>query len=46
MYEFEIYNEKTNEFDVIFGYNEADAWRRNPTIDRTEWVVVNAEYID
>ena len=46
MYEFEIYNEKTNKFDVIFGYNEADAWRRTTHFSKDEWVIVAAEYID
>lgn len=46
MFEFEIYNERTKEYNYIFGYNEADAWRRNTRFDKTEWVVVNAEYID
>lgn len=46
MFEFEIYNERTQEYNYIFGYNEKDAWRRNPNIDRTEWTIVHAEYID
>jgi len=46
MYEFEIYNEKTNEFDVIFGYNEADAWRRTTRFNKDEWSIVGATYID
>lgn len=46
MYEYEIYNERTNEHDFIWGYSQADAWRRNPSIDRNEWKVIFCEYID
>lgn len=45
MYEYEIKNTKTNEVDIIFGYNERDAFRRT-TLNRDEWVVIRVEYFD
>lgn len=45
MYEFQVYNEKTNETNVIFGFNEKDAWRRTD-LDKNEWVILSVEYID
>jgi len=46
MYEYEIYNERTNEHNFICGYSREDAWRRNKDIDRNEWKIIYAEYID
>jgi hypothetical protein len=46
MYEYEIYNERTNEHDFIHGYNREDAWARNKWADRREWRIIHAEYID
>lgn len=46
MYEYEIYNERTNERDFIYGYNREDAWKRRKNIDRNEWKIIHAEYID
>ena len=46
MYEYEIYNERTNEHNFIYGYSQADAWRRNSDINRDEWRVIHSEYID
>lgn len=46
MYEFEIYNSKTNTTDYIFGYNLADAFRRNPSKNNGEWAYICATYID
>lgn len=46
MYEFEIFNERTNERDFIYGYNRADAFRRRPAVNPAEWTVIHAEYID
>ena len=46
MYEYEIYNERTNEHDFIYGYNREDAWKRRKNIDRREWRIIHTEYID
>ena len=46
MYEYEIYNERTNEHDFIYGYNREDAWKRRKNIDRREWCIIHTEYID
>jgi len=46
MYEFEIYNNETNERMFMHGYDRADAWRRNPGLDPKEWKIVASEYID
>ncbi len=46
MWEFELWNEKTQEQDFIFGYSLEDAWARNPSKNREDWVVVYEEYID
>ena len=46
MWEFEIYNEKTGEFNIIFGYNLSDAFNRNPSLNRNEWTYISSEYID
>ena len=46
MYEYEIYNERTNEHDFIYGYNREDAWRRRKNINRDEWKIICATYID
>ena len=45
MTEFTIYNEKTNEERIIFGYNEKDAFDKT-NYDRKEWQTIFAEYID
>lgn len=46
MKEFEIYNVNTQETNVIFGYNEKDAFRRYPHFNNSDWVVTHVEYID
>ena len=46
MYEYEIYNERTNEHDFIHGYSREDAWTRNKWADRHEWRIIHTEYID
>lgn len=45
MYEYEIYNERTNEHDFIHGYNREDAWARNKWADRREWRIIYTEYV-
>ena len=46
MYEFEIYNKETKEYNFIFGYNEKDAWNRCSNFNKNEWSIISAEYID
>lgn len=46
MFEYEIYNTRTNEHDFIHGYSAEDAWRRNPWVDRREWKIIFSAYID
>lgn len=46
MKEFEIYNEKTQKYNIMFGYNEKDAWERNPQFNKSEWEITYWEYID
>lgn len=46
MFEFEIYNERTNEHDFICGYNQKDAFARRANINPAEWRVIAKEYID
>ena len=46
MYEYTIWNEKTQELDSIFGYSDGDAFRRRPDLDRKEWKVLLCDYID
>lgn len=46
MYEYEIYNERTNESDFIYGYSVDNAFDRHPNLDRNEWKVIFSEYID
>ena len=45
MYEFGIYNKKTNEREVIFGYNYANACA-GAKIEPAEWTVDYVEYVD
>lgn len=46
MFEFEIYNKRTNEHDFICGYNQKDAFARRTTLNPVEWEVIATEYID
>ena len=46
MWEFDIVNHETDEHRIIFGYSLADAFRRNPNYDTSEWTCINSEYID
>ena len=46
MWEFDIYNLVTKEHNIIFGYSEKDAFRRHPSLDTEEWVVLQSTYID
>lgn len=46
MYEYEIYNERTNEHDFCYGYDVKDMKKRNPRIDWNEWKIIYCEYID
>lgn len=46
MYEFEIYNKKTNEHDFVYDYSVDNMKRRNPDIDWNEWSIIFCEYID
>lgn len=45
MYEYEIMNKENNEITFIHGYNATDAFRRTK-LDKDQWIVVYAEYID
>lgn len=45
MYEYEIMNKDNNEITFIHGYSVADAFRRTK-LDKDQWTVVYAEYID
>jgi hypothetical protein len=46
MWEFEIYNEKTKQYTIIFGYSIMDAFRRSPSLNPDEWECVRIDYID
>ena len=46
MYEYEIYNKVTGEYDICYGYNTKDMMRRQPNRDWENWVVTLCEYID
>lgn len=47
MWEYEIINvNNPYEHDIIYGYNSKDAFRRNPDLDPTQWIVVNSVYAD
>ena len=45
MYEYHIYNDKTSEEEIIFGYSLEDAFRRSK-LDPSEWTVWLSEYVD
>lgn len=45
MYEYLIENRFTEHQDVIYGYNEADAFRR-ANLNRAEWWIWHSEYVD
>lgn len=45
MWEFDIVHNDTNESRIMFGYNEADAFRRSG-YDPNEYIVVGRTYID
>ena len=45
MIEFGIINIATNETNVMFGYNIADAYRRSK-LDMNTWHITYCEYID
>lgn len=46
MKEFQIYNEKTQQYNIMFGYNTKDAWQRNPQFNKSDWEIIDWEYID
>jgi hypothetical protein len=45
MYEYEIMNRDNDEITFIHGYSVADAFRRTK-LDKDQWTVVYAEYVD
>lgn len=45
MYEFGIYNNKTNAREIIFGYTYANACK-SAKIEPAEWTVDYVEYVD
>lgn len=45
MYEYLIENRFTEERDVVYGYNEKDAFER-AGLNRASWWVWRAEYVD
>lgn len=45
MYEYGIYNIHTDEEEIIFGYNFADACRR-AKLNTDEWEILYREYVD
>lgn len=45
MIEFGIVNIHTNENDIMFGYNVADAYKRHGR-DMNEWYITYCEFID
>lgn len=45
MWEYSIYNRGTNQQDIIFGYDLADAFRR-AGLDGRQWNVTIATYVD
>ena len=46
MKQFEIYNVKTQQYNIMFGYNEKHAWETNPQFNKDEWMITYCEYID
>lgn len=46
MHEFELRHVETYEMELIFGYNLADAFRRNPQLNPNDWECVSDIYID
>ena len=46
MWEFQIWNEKTNQHRLIWGYTEEDAWEHSPEFSRSEWKILYSEYMD
>ena len=46
MLEFTIYNEKTNETEICYGYNSKNMWERNPKYNPKEWTILDYDYID
>ena len=46
MWEFDIVNEKTQEYNIIFGYSLSDAFKRYPSFNPDEWECIGQEYID
>lgn len=45
MYEYHIYNDKTGEEKIIFGYRLGDAFRR-ANLESSEWTIWLTEYVD
>lgn len=46
MWEFDIIDKETQETNIIFGYTLADAFRRHPRLNPSDWECVRADYID
>ncbi len=46
MFEYEIYNKTNGETAILFGYSEADAFRRSNIENPAEWVVTLETYVD
>lgn len=46
MWEFHLIHNKTEQREIIFGYNLSDAFRRNPSLNPSEWTCLLSDYID
>ena len=45
MWEIDIKNKISGEFDIIFGYNIADEFQRY-NLNPDEWIILNTIYVD
>ena len=45
MWEIDIKNKISGEFDIIFGYNITDAFQRF-NLNPNEWIILNTIYVD
>lgn len=45
MWEIDIKNKISGEFDIIFGHNIADAFQRY-NLNPDEWIILNTIYVD
>lgn len=46
MWEFEIYNQKTQETRIIFGYWFSDAMKKWKVENPEDWTCLHSEYVD